>query len=930
MHTAMSTGTAPMAVGRPLDAQTIQESMRLMMLIRSYQISGHSIANLDPLALDEREMPISLDPSLYGFTEDDMDRDFFIGTWKMKGFLSEDRPVQTLRQILTRLKETYCGTVGYEYMHIQDREQCNWLRAKIETERKKQYSPERKQIILDRLAWGELFEGFLSNKYSAAKRFGLEGCESLVPGFKEAIDKAAEMGVEAITIGMPHRGRLNVLANVVRKPLQTIFNEFKGGPKLVDELPNTESQYTGSGDVKYHLGTSFDRPTLRGGQIHLSLVANPSHLEAVNTVVTGKTRAKQFYTKDPNCDRSMAILLHGDGAFSGQGIVYETLDMSKLPEYSVGGTLHIVVNNQVAFTTDPKYSRSSAYCTDVAKGMEVPVFHVNGDDVEAVAWVMELATEWRMKWKTDAVVDIVCYRKYGHNEIDEPMFTQPLMYKVIQQHPSVLTKYSAKLVNEGIITPEDFVSMKEKINNIMEEEFTASKDYVPKQRDWLASHWQGFKSPDQLSRIADTGLPMDHIKNLGQLITAIPAGFTPHRVVKRVYENRRAMIENGKGIDWAMGEALAFASLLDEGNHVRLSGQDVERGTFSHRHALIHDQITGERFIPLRNVYSGNPGRGQNFFTVCNSSLSEYGVLGFELGYSLEHPNCLILWEAQFGDFSNTAQVIIDQFISSGEAKWLRQSGLTLLLPHGYDGQGPEHSSARLERFLQMADEDPTQIPEMEMERRTQLQECNWQICNVTTPANYFHMLRRQVHREFRKPLVVMSPKNLLRHPKAVSDISEFDNSDDNDSLQGVRFKRLIMDKTSKSRSMDSPAENEVERVIFCSGKVYYDLDDERDAAKNIDRVKICRIEQLAPFPWDLVKRELKRYPNAEVVWCQEEPMNMGAWWHVQPRMSTLFKDLGRSGETRYAGRKPASSPATGYAAVHAQEQAQLVADAIR
>jgi 2-oxoglutarate dehydrogenase E1 component len=919
-----------MAVGRPLDAQTIQESMRLMMLIRSYQISGHSIANLDPLALDEREMPISLDPSLYGFTEDDMDRDFFIGTWKMKGFLSEDRPVQTLRQILTRLKETYCGTVGYEYMHIQDREQCNWLRAKIETERKKQYSPERKQIILDRLAWGELFEGFLSNKYSAAKRFGLEGCESLVPGFKEAIDKAAEMGVEAITIGMPHRGRLNVLANVVRKPLQTIFNEFKGGPKLVDELPNTESQYTGSGDVKYHLGTSFDRPTLRGGQIHLSLVANPSHLEAVNTVVTGKTRAKQFYTKDPNCDRSMAILLHGDGAFSGQGIVYETLDMSKLPEYSVGGTLHIVVNNQVAFTTDPKYSRSSAYCTDVAKGMEVPVFHVNGDDVEAVAWVMELATEWRMKWKTDAVVDIVCYRKYGHNEIDEPMFTQPLMYKVIQQHPSALTKYSAKLVNEGIITPEDFVSMKEKINNIMEEEFTASKDYVPKQRDWLASHWQGFKSPDQLSRIADTGLPMDHIKNLGQLITAIPAGFTPHRVVKRVYENRRAMIENGKGIDWAMGEALAFASLLDEGNHVRLSGQDVERGTFSHRHALIHDQITGERFIPLRNVYSGNPGRGQNFFTVCNSSLSEYGVLGFELGYSLEHPNCLILWEAQFGDFSNTAQVIIDQFISSGEAKWLRQSGLTLLLPHGYDGQGPEHSSARLERFLQMADEDPTQIPEMEMERRTQLQECNWQICNVTTPANYFHMLRRQVHREFRKPLVVMSPKNLLRHPKAVSDISEFDNSDDNDSLQGVRFKRLIMDKTSKSRSMDSPAENEVERVIFCSGKVYYDLDDERDAAKNIDRVKICRIEQLAPFPWDLVKRELKRYPNAEVVWCQEEPMNMGAWWHVQPRMSTLFKDLGRSGETRYAGRKPASSPATGYAAVHAQEQAQLVADAIR
>lgn len=929
MHNAALTGTAPHAVGRPLDAQTIQESMRLMLLIRAYQTSGHAAARLDPLGLDKREGIIYLEPALYGFSEDDMDREFFIGTWKMQGFLSEDRPVQSLRQILTRLQDTYCGTIGYEYMHIQDRDQCNWLRSKIETERKKQYSTERKRIILDRLSWSELFENFLSNKYSAAKRFGLEGCESLVPGFKEAIDKAAEMGVENITIGMPHRGRLNVLANVVRKPLQTIFNEFKGGPKLVEELGNAGSSYTGSGDVKYHLGTSFDRPTLRGGQIHLSVVANPSHLEAVNTVVTGKTRAKQFYTKDPKGERSMAVLLHGDGAFSGQGIVYETLDMSKLPEYQVGGTLHIVVNNQVAFTTDPKYSRSSPYCTDVAKGMEVPIFHVNGDDVEAVAWVMELATEWRMKWKTDAVVDIVCYRKYGHNEIDEPMFTQPLMYKVIQKHPSALTQYSNKLIDDGTVTPEEVMEMRNRINSKMEEEFNSSKDYVPKQRDWLSSHWQGFKSPDQLSRIRDTGLPPEHLKNLGNLITTIPAGFTPHRVVKRVYEARRAMIDNGEGLDWAMGEALAFASLLDDGNHVRLSGQDVERGTFSHRHALLHDQITGERFIPLRNVYSGNMGRGRDFFTVCNSSLSEYGVLGFELGYSLEHPNALILWEAQFGDFANTAQVIIDQFISSGEAKWLRQSGLVMLLPHGYDGQGPEHSSARLERFLQMTDEDPTRIPEMSMEKRTQLQECNWQICNVTTPANYFHMLRRQVHREFRKPLVVMSPKNLLRHPKAVSKLNEFDNSDENDSLQGIRFKRLIMDKTSTSRSLDPPLQPEVDRVIFCSGKVYYDLDDARDKASKLDKVKICRIEQLAPFPWDLVQRELKRYPNAEVVWCQEEPMNMGAWTHVQARMSTLFDHLERPGRTRYAGRKPAASPATGYAAVHAQEQAQLVSEAI-
>ena len=937
MYAAARGGAAPVALsshvsGAP-SSQTIQESMRLLLLVRAFQVNGHAMAQLDPLGLDARPVPIELDPALYGFTEADLDREFFLGTWRMKGFLSEDNPVQTLRQILARLRETYCGNIGYEYMHIADRDMCNWLRERIEVQRATPYSKERKKVLLDRLAWSDMFENFLSNKYTAAKRFGLEGCETLIPGFKEAIDKAAELGVESITIGMPHRGRLNVLANVVRKPLQSIFNEFKAGPKPAGQAVEGGSQYTGSGDVKYHLGTSYDRPTLRGGRMHLSLVANPSHLEAVNTVVIGKTRAKQFYENDRDGSKHMAVLLHGDGAFSGQGIVYETLDMSQLPEYTIGGTLHIVVNNQVAFTTDPKYSRSSPYCTDVAKGINIPVFHVNGDDVEAVARVMELATEWRQRWKTDVVVDIVCYRKYGHNEIDEPMFTQPLMYKKIKQQTSAHDQYAAKLVAEGSMTPEEIAAVRESVSSTLDRAFEESKDYVPQPRDWLASHWKGFKGPDQLSKIKQTGVKMETLLKVGKACTTIPAGFTPHRVVKRVYDARAKMIETGEGVDWAMAEALAFGTLLEEGNHVRLSGQDVERGTFSHRHALIHDQNTGERCVPLRNVYGDS--KHTNFFTVSNSSLSEFGVLGFELGYSLENPNSLVMWEAQFGDFANSAQIIIDQFISSGEAKWLRQTGVTLLLPHGYDGQGPEHSSCRVERYLQMSDEDPSRIPEdMTLETRSQIQEHNWQICNVTTPANYFHLLRRQVHREFRKPLIVVSPKNLLRHPKCVSPLSDFDDEETSQTEQGIRFKRLIMDKTATSRAKDHtlPIEPDAKRVVFCTGKVYYELDAERETMGRESDVKIVRIEQLTPFPWDLVDRELRRYPNAEVVWCQEEPMNMGAWAHVAPRFQTLFKQphVNRPLDAlRYAGRAPSASTATGYGSVHAEEQVGLVKEAL-
>jgi 2-oxoglutarate dehydrogenase E1 component len=639
----------------------------------------------------------------------------------------------------------------------------------------------------------------------------------------------------------------------------------------------------------------------------------------------------QFYENDVERGKHMAVLLHGDGAFSGQGIVYETLDMSQLPEYTIGGTLHVVVNNQVAFTTDPKYSRSSPYCTDVAKGINIPVFHVNGDDVEAVARVMELAIEWRQQWKQDVVVDIVCYRKYGHNEIDEPMFTQPLMYKAIKKHPSAHQQYAEKLMGDGTLTPGDVKLVHDSVLKTLEESFEDSKDYVPKPRDWLASHWAGFKGPDQLSRIRETGVAMEKLKQIGIAATTIPETFAPHRVVKRVYDTRRKMIESGEGLDWAMAEALAFGTLLDEGNHVRLSGQDVERGTFSHRHALIHDQSTGERHVPLRNVYG--EAKKKEFFTVSNSSLSEFGVLGFELGYSLENPNALVMWEAQFGDFANSAQIIIDQFISSGEAKWLRQTGLTLLLPHGYDGQGPEHSSCRVERYLQMSDEDPTKIPaDMAFETRHQIQEHNWQICNVTTPANYFHLLRRQVHRDFRKPLIVVSPKNLLRHPKCVSPLSDFDDKEETQMEQGVRFKRLIMDKSATSRDkVNTPVENSAKRVVFCTGKVYYELDSEREALGREKDVKIVRIEQLCPFPWDLVGRELRRYPKAEVVWCQEEPMNMGAYSHVAPRFQTLFKDLKRPVDgLRYAGRAPAASTATGYGSVHSEEQVGLIKDALQ
>lgn len=913
------TGQAASNIG--LSGQTIQESMRLLLLVRAYQVNGHMKAKLDPLGLDDRKIPLELDPALYGFTEADLDREFFLGVWRMSGFLSENRPVQTLREILNRLEQAYCGTIGYEYMHIPDRDKCNWLRDQIETQVPGKYGASRRAVILDRLMWATVFENFLAQKWTAAKRFGLEGCETLIPGMKELIDRAADTGVENIVIGMPHRGRLNVLGNVVRKPLRQIFSEFSGGIKPSDEAGG----YTGSGDVKYHLGTSYDRPTRNGKRIHLSLVANPSHLEAVDPVVIGKTRAKQYYSNDKDRSKNMAILLHGDGSFSGQGVVYETFHLSDLPNYTTGGTLHIVVNNQVAFTTDPKSSRSSPYCTDVAKALNAPIFHVNGDDVEAVVHACELAAEWRHKFKADCVVDIVCYRRFGHNEIDEPSFTQPTMYQVIKSHPPSLDIYMKRLIDQKQLPEEEVSRLQDNVFRILNEEFDSSKEYVPSTRDWLAAYWAGFKGPEQLSRIRNTGVKPEILKNVGTSITTLPENFTAHRGIKRVYDARKQMIESGEGVDWATAEALAFATLLVEGNHVRLSGQDVERGTFSHRHSVLHDQKTGEKYCPLDHVLMNQE---EEMFTVSNSSLSEFAVLGFELGYSMENPNSLVCWEAQFGDFANGAQVIYDQFLSSGESKWLRQAGLVCMLPHGYDGQGPEHSSARLERYLQMSDDNPYAIPEMDPSLRRQIQEVNWQVVNVTTPANYFHVLRRQIHRDFRKPLIIMSPKNLLRHKSCVSNLSEFDDVQGHPGFdrQGTRFKRLIKDKNEHGA-----VEEGIRRLVLCSGKVYYELDEERSRV-GADDVAICRIEQLCPVPYDLVFRELKRYPNAEIAWVQEEPMNMGAFSYLAPRLATALRELGRGKfeDIKYVGRAPAAATATGFGSVHKQEQLELVQKAMQ
>ncbi len=854
------------------------DSVRALMLIRAYRVRGHLEANLDPLGLKPHEPHPELDPHSYGFTEADMDRPIFIDN--VLGL-----ETATLRQIVQIVRETYCGNIGIEYMHIQDPPQKAWIQERIESIRNHTMFTEKgKRAILERLTEAELFERFLDRRYTGTKRFGVDGGESTIPALEQILKRGSQLGIDEVVIGMAHRGRLNVLANVIGKPFAAIFSEFQGNPANPEDVQ-------GSADVKYHLGTSSDRE-FDDKIVHLSLTANPSHLEAVNTVVLGKVRAKQLRKGPSGRDQVMALLLHGDAAFAGQGLVAETLDLSELKGYRTGGTIHFIVNNQIGFTTNPVQSRSGPYCSDVAKMIQAPIFHVNGDDPEAVVHVARIATEFRQQFKKDVVIDMFCYRRYGHNESDEPAFTQPLMYRRIAQHPTARAMYADRLVGEGVLARDEVERMTADFQSRLEGEFEAAVSYKPNKADWLEGAWSGLEIASGDERRGRTAVDGETLREVGRALATVPEGFNANRKIVRLLDAKKRMFESGDGIDWATAEALAFGTLLIEGAAVRLSGQDSARGTFSQRHAALIDQETEHRHLPLNHIRAG-----QAEFEVVDSPLSEAGVLGFEYGYSLAEPKTLVVWEAQFGDFANGAQVIIDQFISSGEAKWLRMCGLTLLLPHGHEGQGPEHSSARVERYLQLCGED------------------NMQVVNCTTPANYFHVLRRQLHRNFRKPLIVFTPKSLLRHKLCVSSLA--------DMQPDTSFHRVMYDN-------EKLCEDEaVKRVVLCSGKVYFDLFEERARRGQTD-LFFLRLEQLYPFPHNALRGELARFPEAEVVWCQEEPKNMGAWTFVAPEIESVMAEASmRRRRPVYVGRPAAAAPATGLLRRHNREQAQLIDTAL-
>ena len=866
-------------VGAAKVREATLDSIRALMLIRSYRVRGHLLAKVDPLELDVRKDHPELNPATYGFQDADMDREIFINY--VLGL-----ETATLREIMSILHQTYCGSIGIEFMHIQDPAEKSWLQERMETiHTQTHFTAKGKRAILDRLLETEGFEKYLDKKFTGTKRFGLDGGESLVPAMEQVFKRGSQLGIEEIVIGMAHRGRLNVLANVMGKPFQAIFSEFQSGTVHPDDV-------LGSGDVKYHLGTSSDR-VFDGRSVHLSLTANPSHLEVVNTVCLGKVRGKQLQRGDADREKVMALLLHGDAAFSGQGLVPEAFDLSNLIGYQTGGTLHIVINNQIGFTTSPRYSRSSTYCTDVAKVVSAPIFHVNADDPEAVVHCARIATEYRQKFKKDVVVDMICYRRHGHNEGDEPMFTQPTMYAKIANHPTTCDIYARKLVAEGVLTLEQVDQALADVKKDLDDAFEAAASYKPNKADWFDGAWSGFSVAASGARRGDTSVSLERLKEIGQALTRIPDNFNLNPKIVRQLEAKRKMIDTGNGIDWGTAEALAFGSLLLEGHPVRLSGQDSGRGTFSHRHSVFVDQTNDERYIPLSNLRFG-----QSPFEVIDSPLSEAGVLGFEYGYSLAEPQMLILWEAQFGDFANGAQVVIDQFISSGEHKWLRMSGLVMLLPHGYEGQGPEHSSARLERYLQLCAED------------------NMQVCNCTSPANYFHVLRRQMRRDSRKPLILMSPKSLLRHKSCVSKLDEM--------AKGTTFHRVLWDDG------DVHGDAKIRKLVLCSGKVYFDLAAERAKRKQKD-VYILRVEQLFPFPKKALTEEIGRFKNVEeIVWCQEEPRNMGAWTYIfEPLEETLTDIGGKVIRPSYVGRPAAASPATGSMKQHIEELAKFANEAL-
>jgi 2-oxoglutarate dehydrogenase E1 component len=860
-----------------------QDSIRAVQMVSAYRTIGHFEADLDPLKLSPRPPLPQLDPNFYGFDDAGMDKPIFID-----GVLGLE--TASPRQIVDLLKRTYCGPIGYEFMHITDAEQRDWLQRRIEGPDKEiSFTPEGKKAILNKLIEGEGFEKFAAARFVGTKRFGLDGAESTIPALEQIIKRGGQLGVKEIVLGMAHRGRLNVLVNVMAKPYRQLFHEFQGGAA-------NPSEVEGSGDVKYHLGASSDRE-FDGHQVHLSLTANPSHLEIVDPVVLGKARAKQHQLGDVQSRASvLPLLIHGDAAFSGQGVVAECFAMSGTKGFRTGGTIHFIINNQIGFTTAPIYSRSSPYATDVALMVQAPIFHVNGDNPEAVVHAARIATEFRQLFHKDVVIDMICYRRFGHNESDEPAFTQPLMYRAIKDHPSTLAIYSQKLVAEGALSDTDVAAMQSAFNQKLDEEFDASKSHLPNRADWLDGRWAGLAAaPKSGDRRGATGVPEDILKQVGKALTTAPQGFHLHKTIARQLEAKAQMFETGKGFDWATAEAMAFGTLLDEGMDVRLSGQDASRGTFSQRHASLVDQENDERYLPLNHIREG-----QGAFEVVDTLLSEEAVLGFEYGYTLAEPKVLVLWEAQFGDFANGAQVVIDQFISSGEMKWLRMSGLVLLLPHGYEGQGPEHSSARLERYLQLCAQD------------------NMQVCAPTTPANYFHMLRRQMHRPFRKPLIVMTPKSLLRHKRAVSFLADMETANS--------FHRVLCDQAEVvpgATTITLAKDADIKRVVLCSGKVYFDLMEEREK-RGENRIQILRLEQLYPFPDSVLAQELNRFPKAELVWCQEEPKNQGAWSFVAPRLEMLT-----GGKWRYVGRPEYASTAAGLMKQHLAELAQFLNDAL-
>lgn len=914
-------------------------------LIQAYQTRGHEVADLDPLKMhqwrgragfeDPGGLP-ELNPSYHGFTEADLTRPLIgsmvegIATGGNVGFLAQVGN-STIGSLVEKLKATYCGPLGIEYMHMGDRKRRNWVRSRVENPTFLAYDQAKATKTFERLCYADSFENFCGEKFKLVKRFGIDGAEATIPGMKAMIDRAVELGVEEFNFGMPHRGRLNVLAGVLKKPMPQIFSEFQGTSQDVEAWAKEleEGGWGSAHDVKYHLGTSHVRTYPGGRKVKMSLEANPSHLETVNPVTLGRVRAKQYYLGDGESSkqRVMPILLHGDASFAGQGVNYETMQLAAVEDFNCGGTIHVVVNNQVGFTTDPKNSRSTEYCSDLGKAFNVPIFHVNADDPLAVVRAFELAVEWRQEWGSDVIVDVIAYRRFGHNETDNPDFTQPLLYKKIASHPRSEKVFAERLVQEGHLTQEAVDGIRKKVWDSYEADFAASATWQPSKADsWLTTNWKGFLKPTQVARRKPTGVDVELLRKIGLSLCQTKEGVTLHRVLKRQLDVKKAKLEKGglpleeNGLDWGTCEALAFGSLLLEDNHVRITGQDVQRGTFSHRHAVVIDQKNESEYCFLNNMNLGDQER----FVARNSVLSEYGVLGYELGYSYENPNALVIWEAQFGDFANTAQVMFDQYICAGEHKWMQQTALTMLLPHGYDGQGAEHSSARMERFLQSCDDDEDHIPEGDMTRQVQL--CNWQVMNFSTPANYFHALRQQLHRAFRKPMVVASPKFLLRYKHCVSSLE--------DMGPDSRFLRLIPERNAEIAA--NP--DKVTRLVFCTGKMYYELLAEREKL-GLKNVALVTVEQIAPFPFDRVSEQIALYKNVDkgdgilpgdVLWCQEEPKNMGFWTYVRPRIATVAREyLDLDLILRYVGRRAAASPATGMAQVHALEQQAIVSAAL-